>query len=71
MGATTGIVGATVITLGLLTLPTLIRRGYDPATFVVGYAVEPDIPSETSKVQLTHKAFELMMEFLAEQSKLN
>lgn len=30
MGATTGIVGATVITLGLLTLPTLIRRGYTP-----------------------------------------
>ena len=30
MGATTGIVGATVITLGLLTLPTLIRRGYEP-----------------------------------------
>jgi tripartite ATP-independent transporter DctM subunit len=30
MGATTGIVGATVITLGLLTLPTLLRRGYSP-----------------------------------------
>jgi tripartite ATP-independent transporter DctM subunit len=30
MGATTGIVGATVITLGLLTLPTLVRRGYHP-----------------------------------------
>lgn len=30
LGATTGIVGATVITLGLLTLPTLLRRGYDP-----------------------------------------
>jgi tripartite ATP-independent transporter DctM subunit len=30
MGATTGIVGATVITLGLLTLPTLMRRGYHP-----------------------------------------
>ena len=30
MGATTGIVGATVITLGLLTLPTLIKRGYNP-----------------------------------------
>lgn len=29
MGATTGIVGATVITLGLLSLPTLLRRGYD------------------------------------------
>jgi tripartite ATP-independent transporter DctM subunit len=30
MGATTGIVGATVITLGLLTLPTLLKRGYNP-----------------------------------------
>jgi tripartite ATP-independent transporter DctM subunit len=29
MGATTGIVGATVVTLGLLTMPTLLRRGYD------------------------------------------
>lgn len=30
MGATTGIVGATIITLGLLSLPTLLRRGYHP-----------------------------------------
>jgi tripartite ATP-independent transporter DctM subunit len=30
MGATTGIVGATVITLGLITLPTLLKRGYHP-----------------------------------------
>ena len=29
MGATTGIVGATVVTLGLLTLPAMLRRGYD------------------------------------------
>jgi tripartite ATP-independent transporter DctM subunit len=29
MGATTGIVGATVVTLGLLTLPSLLRTGYD------------------------------------------
>ncbi len=29
LGASTGIVGATVVTLGLLTLPVLIRRGYD------------------------------------------
>ncbi|MEP9349348.1 TRAP transporter large permease subunit [Xanthobacter sp. KR7-225] len=29
MGATTGIVGATVVTLGLLTLPALLKRGYD------------------------------------------
>ncbi len=28
MGATTGIVGATIVTLGLITLPALIRRGY-------------------------------------------
>ena len=31
MGATTGIVGATIVTLGLLTLPALLKRGYDPA----------------------------------------
>ncbi|WP_298727696.1 TRAP transporter large permease subunit [uncultured Ferrovibrio sp.] len=29
MGATTGVVGATIVTLGLLTLPALLRRGYD------------------------------------------
>jgi len=29
MGATTGIVGATVVTLGLLTLPGMLRRGYN------------------------------------------
>jgi tripartite ATP-independent transporter DctM subunit len=28
MGATTGIVGATIVTLGLITLPALMRRGY-------------------------------------------
>jgi tripartite ATP-independent transporter DctM subunit len=28
MGATTGIVGATIVTLGLITLPALLRRGY-------------------------------------------
>jgi TRAP-type mannitol/chloroaromatic compound transport system permease large subunit len=29
MGASTGIVGATVVTLTLLTMPVLLRRGYD------------------------------------------
>ncbi len=29
LGASTGIVGATVVTVGLLTLPTLLRRGYN------------------------------------------
>ncbi|MBY0613251.1 MAG: TRAP transporter large permease subunit [Beijerinckiaceae bacterium] len=28
MGATTGIVGATIVTLGLITLPALMKRGY-------------------------------------------
>jgi hypothetical protein len=36
MGATTGIVGATVITLGLLTLPTLLRRGFHLLGLAVG-----------------------------------
>jgi len=30
MGASTGIVAATVVTVGLISLPTLLRRGYDP-----------------------------------------
>ncbi|MGR3497039.1 TRAP transporter large permease [Citreimonas sp.] len=30
MGASTGIVGATVVTLTLLTMPVLLRRNYDP-----------------------------------------
>lgn len=29
MGAATGIVGATIVTLGLIALPTLLKRGYD------------------------------------------
>ncbi len=32
MGATTGIVGATIVTLGVLALPALLRRGYHPPT---------------------------------------
>lgn len=31
MAASTGIVGATVVTMGLLSLPTMLRRGYHPA----------------------------------------
>ncbi|MBF0389118.1 MAG: TRAP transporter large permease subunit [Desulfamplus sp.] len=31
MGASTGIVGATVVTMGLLSLPTMLRRNYDVA----------------------------------------
>lgn len=30
LAATTGIVGATVVTMGLLSLPTMLRRGYSP-----------------------------------------
>ena len=31
LAASTGIVGATVVTMGLLSLPTMIRRGYSPS----------------------------------------
>ncbi len=31
LAASTGIVGATVVTMGLLSLPTMLRRDYDPA----------------------------------------
>jgi TRAP-type mannitol/chloroaromatic compound transport system permease large subunit len=30
LAASTGIVGATVVTMGLLSLPSMLRRGYDP-----------------------------------------
>src|SRR3546814_6614485 len=50
MGATTGIVGATIVTLGLLTLPTLLRRGYNKsiacgticASGTLGQIIPPD-----------------------------
>ena len=31
LAASTGIVGATVVTMGLLSLPAMLRRGYDPS----------------------------------------
>ncbi|MDH3767486.1 MAG: TRAP transporter large permease subunit, partial [Gammaproteobacteria bacterium] len=31
LAASTGIVGATVVTMGLLSLPTMLKRGYHPA----------------------------------------
>jgi len=31
LAASTGIVGATVVTMGLLSLPTMLKRNYDPA----------------------------------------
>lgn len=31
LAASTGIVGATVVTMGLLSLPTMLKKGYDPA----------------------------------------
>ena len=30
LAASTGIVGATVVTMGLISLPTMLKRGYDP-----------------------------------------
>ena len=31
LAASTGIVGATVVTMGLLSLPTMLKRGYEPS----------------------------------------
>src|SRR5690606_33034627 len=31
MAASTGIIGATVVTMGLISLPTMLRNGYSPA----------------------------------------
>ncbi len=51
LAASTGIVGATVVTMGLMSLPTMIRRGYDPAltcgticaTGTLGQIIPPSI----------------------------
>lgn len=51
LAASTGIVGATVVTMGLLSLPTMQKRGYDPklatgvicATGTLGQIIPPSI----------------------------
>lgn len=51
LAASTGIVGATVVTMGLMSLPTLLKRGYDPAfsagaicaTGTLGQIIPPSI----------------------------
>ncbi len=51
MAASTGIVGATVVTMGLMSLPTMVKNGYDPrlatgticATGTLGQIIPPSI----------------------------
>lgn len=51
LAATTGIVGATVVTMGMLSLPTMLRAGYDPklacgsicASGTLGQIIPPSI----------------------------
>jgi tripartite ATP-independent transporter DctM subunit len=51
MAASTGIVGATVVTMGLISLPTMLKRGYDPgiatgtitASGTLGQIIPPSI----------------------------
>lgn len=51
LAASTGIVGATVVTMGLMSLPTMLRRGYTPqlstglicATGTLGQIIPPSI----------------------------
>ena len=51
LAASTGIVGATVVTMGLMSLPTMLKRGYAPsqatgiicATGTLGQIIPPSI----------------------------
>lgn len=51
LAASTGVVGATVVTMGLISLPTMLKRGYDPAlatgtlcaTGTLGQIIPPSI----------------------------
>ena len=51
LAASTGIVGATVVTMGLLSLPTMLKRGYSPeiatgticASGTLGQIIPPSI----------------------------
>jgi len=51
LAASTGIVGATVVTMGLLSLPTMLKQGYDPkistglicASGTLGQIIPPSI----------------------------
>ena len=51
MAASTGIVGATVVTMGMMSLPIMMQRGYDPslatgtiaATGTLGQIIPPSI----------------------------
>src|SRR5210317_1628235 len=51
LAASTGIVGATVVTMGVLSLPTMLKRGYKPsfacgtlcATGTLGQIIPPSI----------------------------
>jgi tripartite ATP-independent transporter DctM subunit len=51
LAASTGIVGATVVTMGLISLPTMLKRGYDPkistglicASGTLGQIIPPSI----------------------------
>lgn len=51
LAAATGIVGATVVTMGVLTLPTMLKKGYDPklatgiisASSTLGQIIPPSI----------------------------
>lgn len=51
LAASTGIVGATVVTMGLMSLPTMLKKGYDPklatgticATGTLGQIIPPSI----------------------------
>ena len=58
LAASTGIVGATVVTMGILSLPTMLRAGYQPAlacgtlcaTGTLGQIITLDLPRPARRV---------------------
>ena len=66
LAASTGIVGATVVTMGMISLPTMLRRGYDPslaagticATGTLGQIIPPSIASSSCLGDVMSNAFQ-------------
>jgi TRAP-type mannitol/chloroaromatic compound transport system permease large subunit len=67
MAASTGIVGATVVTMGLLSLPTMLKHGYDPAVATgtitasgtLGQIIPPSIILHISRHNCNRESFNL------------
>ncbi len=50
LAASTGIVGATVVTMGLMSLPTMLKRGYSPCAGHWGYCCDRYVGTDYSPI---------------------